>query len=340
MDRPRRYGFVVHPLGRAQQLLFRAWTRLRGPGRVLDFPPLYSLTGHWLEGRIVGVPFTPAEMIADQAQAVAGIIAAAESLHAWGARCVGLGAVAAVVGGRGRAVAQALSPPVTTGHALTTYAAMRTADLAATHFELDPAAPVAVLGAPGPVALGLAACLAAQGNAVRLALDPLPPPVARFLRAWPAAQAVPKPQALDECRLVLGASSTGDAVQEHELRPDAIFVDVAQPRDLVEPPRGRGVSVLDGELVSLPPGAELPPLSRIYNRIVGQGSRHILACFAEPMVLALLDPAWARRLSRPARFPRPADILTLGSLAERAGFRVDRLFQYGRPLTTLGAPRA
>lgn len=339
MDLPRRYGFVIHPLGRAQQLLLRAWTTLRSPARVLDFPPMYALTGHWLVGRIASVPFTPEEMVADQARAVAAITEAAQTLQGWGARSVGLGAVAAVVGGRGRAVAQAVQAPVTTGHSLTTWAALRTAELAAAHYGLDRDAGFAVLGAPGPVALGLAACLSQRHERVLLAIDPLPPPVARFLRRWPRVQVLPRADALAGARLVLGASSTGDAVRQEELAPGTVFVDVAQPRDLALPPTRRDVAVLDGELVSLPPGAQLPPLSRIYSRIVGQGARHILACFAEPMVLALLDPARATRLSRPARFPRPADIAALGELAERAGFRVDRLFRYGRPLTCLARPR-
>ena len=313
-------------------MLYKLWTHLRVSGDVLSFPLLRPVGVPPLQGRILGVPFTPEQMLARQEDAVAAITEATKRLAAWGARCVGLGAVAAVVGGRGRAVASAVAVPVTTGHALTSYAALRSLELARRLVDLPEDEPVLVLGAPGPVALGLCACLGAQARPTLVAIDPLPPPVARFLRSYPSVEALPREKALLASRLVLGASSTGASVHEQELMPGSVLIDVAQPRDLVRSPARQDLRVVDGELVCLPPGSSLDWLARAYNAVVGQGSRHILACFAEPMVLATLEPAEALDLCGFRRFPLPERILRLGALAEDLGFRVDQLFHRGRAL--------
>lgn len=327
-----RFGFVVHPLNRWQQRLLGAWTLYRSPAVVRRYPRLITGSGTVLQGQVVGIPYTPEQMLADQERAVAEIGEAVLRLARWGARCVGLGAVAALVGARGQAVASRVAVPVTTGHGLTTFASLRTLDLAARFAGIPRDEPVAVLGAPGPVALGLAACLGAAGREVKVALDPLPPPVARYLGRWPSVRPMPRRAALAGSRLVLGASSTGGSLTEQELAPGAVLVDVAQPRDLLLPPSRRDVLVVDGELVCLPPGCVLDHLTRIYNRVVGQGSRHVLACFAEPMVLATAGAERAAALCRPGRYPDPAAIVELGALAEAEGFAVDGLFQRGRPL--------
>jgi len=319
-------------------VLQRLWTLGRSPATLRTYPELRTLTGCRLRGRVVGIDGTPEQLLRDQERTVTQLVQAAQELVAWGASCVGLGAVAAVVGGRGRAVAERLAVPVTRGHSLTTWAALQTVALARRHAGLPEEEPVGILGAPGPVALGLAACLGEQGRPVHLAFEAVPPPVARYLGRWPSIQTRPRTAVLAQSRLLAGASSTGDSLRAAELAPGTLLVDVAQPRDLVAPPRRSDVQVVDGELLTLPPGTSLDPLTRIYNHIVGQGGRHVLACFAEPMVLAAAGESRARELCVHQRQPDPRRILELGDLAAQQGFTVDQLFHRGRPLTPRPTP--
>ncbi len=325
-----RYGFVVHPLNRSHLRLMRLWTGLRRTDVILDYPPLHTTDGLTLEGRVVGVPFDPAAMLDDQEAAVQAIARAAVALKAWGASCVGLGALAAVVGGRGREVARLAGFPVSTGYSLTTFAALQTLRLAWERQGLPASEPVAVLGAPGPVALGLAGCLALGGTRVLLALDPVPPPVGRFIARYPGITPTTRAEALAGSRLVAAASSTGASLDEEEPRPGSVVIDVAEPRDLPKRPTRKDLVVIDGELMRLPRGTPLTGLAKIYNRVVGQGLEHVFACFVEPMVMASLPPKEADDLCAYRRHPDPERILRLGERALAMGFEVDDLFYRAR----------
>ncbi|MEZ4464601.1 MAG: hypothetical protein R3F43_08875 [bacterium] len=86
--------------------------------------------------------------------------------------------------------------------------------------------------------------------------------------------------------------------------------------------------VLDGEYVRLPRPLAGGLWHRVYGTVTGQG-RHIFACFAEPMLLALAGDAACRSVGRDVPVER---LDALADLAARHGFFVDRLHANGRPV--------
>lgn len=338
-----RFGFVVHPLVAPQRMLMGVRTLtpalLWGEGattpRVARFPRITSATGATTDGDVRAVGMLPASMLVNQETAVERIAAAATALaETDGAAIVGLGSLCAVVGSRGEEVARRVKVPVTTGVSYTAFAAARTLDRVAEALgETLSGRSVAIAGLPGALAVAVAELCAQRG--VRLVL--LDGPVksreklATRLRSVHgiAVELPPEPGvAARTADYLVGASSTGGALDPGWLVPGSVVIDVAEPRDL---PRGAALApdrlVVDGENVSLPPGvARSGLLTGVYNWVVGQRLGTIYACFAEPIVLALEGKHESFSLGKEIT---PAKADEIGRLGERHGFRVERLLHAG-----------
>lgn len=341
-----RFGFVVHPLVAPQRMLMGVRTLtpalLWGEGtttpRVAKFPRVVSATGAFAEGDVRAVGMLPASMLVNQEPAVERIAAAAGRLAADGASIVGLGALCAVVGSRGEEVARRVQVPVTTGVSYTAFAAGRTLDRVADALgETLAGSSVAIAGLPGALAVAVAELCAERG--VRLVLLDGPVKAREKLGARLTAQhgvAVELPPdpapAARAADFLVGASSTGNALDPGWLGPGSVVVDVAEPRDL---PRSAALApdcvVVDGENVSLPPDGQpgFGLLTGIYNWVVGQRLGTVYACFAEPIVLALEGKAESFSLGKEISAAKAGEI---GRLGERHGFRVDRLLHGGFPV--------
>lgn len=332
-----RFGFVVHPLVPSQRVLMAIRTLtpslLTGAGTgtpvVARFPRVRSPAGPEVDGVVRAAPLLPGAMLAEQEFAVERIAAAANALAADGASVVGLGALCAVVGSRGEEVARRVSVPVTTGVSYTAFAAARTLDRVAEELgERVAGRRVAIAGLPGALAVAVAELVAARRARVVL-LDGPVKARERLATRIGAEVAMDAATAAREADYLVGASSTGGALDPGWLRGGSVVIDVAEPRDLpraaAHPP---GRLVVDGENVSLPPASRggFGFWTTIYNWLIGQRQGTVYACFAEPIVLALEGRAESFSLGKEIS-PEKAE--EIGRLGEKHGFRVDRLFHAG-----------
>ncbi len=226
-------------------------------------------------GVVMGVPMEPEALLSDQARAVDCMAAAVDA--AGDLDAVGLGSLCALVAGRGEALAEQLSVPVTNGGAATAWAIMENALSVLQHVGRD--RPVAVLGARGPVGGVITEMLVEAG--LRVHVDH-----PRAARGLDVHRADSPEAAVQGCRVVIGAATTGAMLQAESLASDAILIDVAIPGTIIGTP-GPGVQVLAGEALSMPIGWRRGMWGWLYQVLAGYGPAQVFACLVEPIVLAL-----------------------------------------------------
>lgn len=337
-----RFGFIVHPLTAFQRRLYglralnprlmRGKRASAGP-QILARLALKNPFGMRAEGLLVGVPWLPEELITDQEGGVAAVIDAVQLCVEHGADVVGLGAVAAVIGGQGKAVAAAVDVPITTGNGFTAWAAISTLEVL--RRQGLPRAPIGLLGPPGPVAHAVLAACVEAGEQVRVVSEHPPKPLMRRLAKLTAtgpgtAEIVPHvDNILMAGQLLITASSTGGRLAASELPTGSLVIDVAEPRDVKRDRRRDDILILDGEYVRLPRWLRGGIWQSLYGTVTGQ-QRHIFACYAEPMLFGLAERTDLCSVGRTI----PAERLgALGDLAADHGFWVDRLFSESRAVS-------
>lgn len=338
------FGFVVHPLTRFQRdllgirtadsrLYFRGRTR-REPARVIARLRLDDALDGSVEGVLVSIPQLPEELLGDQEAGVAAVSGAVALCAREGADVVGLGAVTAVIGGQGKAVARSATVPVSTGNGFTALAAVETYAGLRRLGVKHPT--VGLLGPPGPVATGILRGLVARGAHVRV-VSPQPPGPLRTLASHVTEAGPGRVSFIDDAREALGpgevlvaASSTGGRMRLSEIPSGSIVIDVAAPQDIQHDCAARDdVLLLDGEYVRLPRPLRGGLWRRIYTLVTGQG-RSVFACFAEPMLMALAEDTALCSVGRDVPLER---MRALSRLAARHGFWIDRLHERGRPVS-------
>jgi len=339
-----RFGFLVHPLDPGQRRLLGVRTADAGliAGRSQLFPgpceiatlSLRTARKTPLTGWLMALPDLPAQLIDEQERAVRDLAVAVRACADRGATVVGLGALTALVGAHGRALAEIAAVPVTSGTALTSWAAVETLALARRHGVA--LGPLALFGLPGPAAMGIARLLAHRGLDFEAVL-PTPNRVTeRELERLAVAGSTrirvrnDVEGALAEGRVIVAASSTGGRLPLSRVPRGAVIVDVAEPVDvLYDVPRREDVLVLDGELVSLPsPLTGTQPWTWVYGAVTGQRDA-LFACFVEPMVIAAAQAPELAGVGRDVPLER---VVALGAAATAQGFTVRRLYERGEPL--------
>lgn len=344
-----RFAFLVHPLSTGMLRIFGARAglpllalggaaTLRREGlepsnirTITDLPPLVSATGARCEGRIIGLPCLPSLLLEEQEAAVR-LMHTAAMQYGVGCELIGLGALCAIVGSRGEALAARLPKPVTTGNSLTCWASAETVCRLWDALQHSPrfTPRVLLVGFPGTMAEGLLQVLARRGLPLEIVHPQLPRRQERQLAALEGELGISirrwtdLNEALQRKGIVVGAGSLGGELVGADLRPGTVVVDVAQPLDTSPAQRRReDLIVVEGELVSLPGAYGRSVLTHLYNHIVGQGDGRVFACLAEPMILALEGRAEGWSLGRTLD---PARVEALGALATRHGFGVRQLF--------------
>jgi acetylornithine/succinyldiaminopimelate/putrescine aminotransferase/predicted amino acid dehydrogenase len=350
-----KFGFLAHATTQGQRNQVRAAELLghlltppgaeRPPGApgpltvpVPVFRSLTSATGARCTGEVRHLPYTAQQLLSHPQAARELVVAEVERLCDAGAELAGLGGATSIVGDRGRWTAAQVAIPVTSGNSLTTYAAYRALHevVAALDLPVD-ATPVAVIGYPGSIGLALARLLLDDGFPLHLVhrrsaraggrlLDYLDPAVRDrvTLHADPAS-------CYPRARLFLAASSTGGLVDPSRLQPGSVVIDVALPRDVPAPPRGRDdLLVIDGGLVSARDGALTSdgPLPVPAQQLNG--------CLAETMVLAFESRAACWSLGRELDV---AGVRAIGEAATRHGLEPTPLASFGVPLRRDDLPR-
>jgi predicted amino acid dehydrogenase len=308
-----RFAFVVHalsPLHRrvlavraARPGLFLGLQDGTQPGHVLEVCRV-GIEGV-VEGIVVAVPMEPGALLSDQARALECIVAAVQA--AGPVDAVGLGALCAVVAGRGEALAERLDVPVTNGGAATAWALLENTRAVLSRVGTD--RPVAVLGARGPVGAGVAALLTADGVQVRVDHP-------RAGRGLDVERAAGPEAAVQGCRVVVGAATTGAMLQGSALGADAIVIDVAIPGTIIgRPPPG--VQVLAGEAMHLPQAYTRGFWGWVYHLLAGYGPSQVFACLVEPLVLSMQPEIGSFALGRTLM---PERIQAFGAGASALGF--------------------
>ena len=296
-----KFAFIVHPIAakdaaRKYPILkffpdaaIEALMGTMKPKFVSHITGVRSITGAETEGWFIGLPMTP-HMLTNPAKldfAYEQIVKCAEMARDLGADIIGLGAFSSVVGDGGITIAERSPIAVTTGNSYTVATAIEGAIKAVAMLELDlAAATLAVVGATGSIGKTCARILAPRVRNTLL--------VGRDLeRAEALAQELPRatasidPKSLREADILITVSSAGrEIVFPEHLRPGAIVVDVARPRDVsVRVAQERpDVLVIEGGVVSIPGDVQ-------FNFDFGFPAKTAYACMSETMMLALDDRA-------------------------------------------------
>jgi predicted amino acid dehydrogenase len=343
-DTPVRFGFVVHPLNRVQRVLLGVRSgdvRLatlgrstRRSARLIAHLQLNSTNGPSANGALASITQLPNDLLDDQERGVQEVISAAQLCEANGAQVIGLGAVAAMIGGQGKSVARAVKTPITTGNATTIIAACETVELVLN--RLNSRRRITLLGPPGPVANGIMHLLVTRGHRVAVVASTIPKPLLAEANALNAQGyggvdfIGSAEEALGPNTLLVAASSTGGRLRLSDLPSGSVIVDVAEPLDIVPNcTKRRDVLVLDGDYIRTPTPLRGGFWRYVYGQITGQ-RRHIFACFAEPIIISV---SGRTDLCSVGRKVSPEVIKALVPLLSHHGFWVDTLFESGKPIT-------
>lgn len=291
-----------------------------------EMGPLVSPTGAAAEGRVYEIPLDALAMLEDSDRALAFMEEAVAQADDWGARLVGLGSMTGIVGSRGEYLAERSPIAVTTGNSLTVYTALHNLYHAAEAFDVDlKEETLAVIGVPGSIASGVASLAAPHCGRLLLVGRNGGTGGARRLAGQLGAEYLASiPEALSRSRLVVSATSSGGCIDQQQLLPGTILVDVGVPTDVIgNRPLRADVLILTGGLV------RLPDTMRSRSRLLRFHHGVIPSCLGETLVLALDRRAECLSLGRNLSLD---SIQAIGARARIHGFDFSRMYSFGNPL--------
>lgn len=298
------FGFIFHPI------LIREHVNKKFPplGTILPisvinwacqfFPPQYiseitgitsQESGDSVRGWFVAAPYTPQAMHHLPLEKVYDKIVDTINLaEGHGAKIMGLGAHIAVVGDAGLTLSRRVSIPVTTGNSYTVSVAVDSLLDAAEIMQIDiPDATVAVVGATGSIGKACARILAEQcGKLILIGKREEAVQEVRELCEGKHARLLASTHVDDiyEADLIITVSSAIQAIiQPHHLKPGAVVLDVARPRDVsaaVAAARD-DVLVIEGGMV------QVPGANANFNFDFGFPPKMAFACMVETIALAM-----------------------------------------------------
>ncbi len=339
-----KFGFIVHPPDWgdvASRSPLASWFRRRLAEAVRSrFPPrclshVGGVCSPWneAEGWLVGVPLTGRQMLSlPEARVVAKVVAAGRLAERQGARIIGLGGLAALVGDGGRAVAARLEAGVTNGISYHVYATVESAKRGAAFLDIDLAeAEVAVVGATSPAGRACALLIAEECRNLTLVggsepgLEALAREVLRET-GLSAQISTDLKKTASRADVIIAASDAMDApVPPEDVKTGAVLCDVgwrrraartvAEARD--------DVLVIEGGVVDVPGNVN-------FGADFGQPPESCTAPMAETIVLALEERYEDYTLGRDCP---PERVREIARLARKHGFRLSGLRGCGRVLT-------
>ncbi|MFN8527810.1 MAG: shikimate dehydrogenase [Anaerolineae bacterium] len=341
------FAFIIHPI-QIKKDVARKYPLL---GKILSegqinffsrfFPPVYLseitgiqsvATGREAKGWFIACPFTPPTMMSLPVETVYNkIVACGHMAEELGAKILGLGAYTSVVGDAGKTIADRLNIPVTTGDSYTITMAVEAIVEAARVMGINMRdATVAVVGATGAIGKTCAELLA--GESARLLLvgrrmDALEAVRERCEGKGAHVSASTEIATIYEADLILTVTSAVHAVIEPKhLKPGAVVLDVARPRDVSKRVAAErdDVLVIEGGMVDVP-GAALD-----FHFDFGFPPRKSYACMAETMALALEGRYEDYTIGKDISVEQSREI---GMIAQRHGFKLSgfRSFEHEVP---------
>ncbi len=342
-----KFGFIAHPTSRELKHHVKlvdlvsslsldlhrgsdanAWRR-KNLVPFLDLGTITSATSATCEGVIHYLPLTAAEILTNTERSVERVLEAIDGLRQEGAELIGLGGATSIIGGHGTLIERHAGVPVTSGNSLTAWAASEAFVELLRSLDVAPeAARIAVIGYPGSVALVLARLLLERGCALDLVHRRGASASAALLEYLPREThgrvrlVADVAHCYDETLFFAGVSSTGRLIDPTRLRPGAVVVDVALPRDVIDGGQDRDdILLVDGGYVSASPAV------RIGGQLMGLApTQRLNGCIAETIVLSLEKRAESFSVGRELAVARVREI---GEASVRHGLGA-------RPLTTYG----
>lgn len=294
---------------------------------------LKSPAGAVAEGRIYEIPLSAFEILDDPDRALVFMEDAVNQAIEWGARLVGLGSMTGIVGSRGEFLAERCPVAVTTGNSLTVYTAMQNLYRVAEEFEIELSdETVAIVGIPGSIASSVAALAAPHcGRLLLVGRNTGSAGVRRFAEQLGGEYFSSIPEALKHARVVITATSSGNCIEQQDLLPGTIVIDVGVPTDVVGGSASRpDVLILTGGLV------KLPESMNSQSRLLRFQHRFIPSCLGETLALALDNREENLSLGRQLSLDSIQDI---GGRARAHGFDFSHLHSFGNPLEDAVATR-
>ncbi len=349
------FAFIIHPI-QIKKDVARKFPLLGKflPVPVINyasrfFPPLYiseitgirsTSTGRELRGWLLAAPYTPPTMLSLPVKTVYNkIVGCGHMAEELGARIMGLGAFTSVVGDAGVTIAERLDIPVTTGDSYTVYTAVQAIREAGRMMDISPEeAAVAVVGATGAIGGACSRMLATNSaqltligrrqDALELVREQCEGNMAQVNISTDAA-------AIYEADLIITVTSAVDAIIEpRHLKPGAVVLDVARPRDVSEEVAAErdDVLIIEGGMVEVPG----PDMDFHFN--FGFPPRKAYSCMAETMALALEGRYEDYTLGKDISLEQ---ILEIGEIATRHGFKLSgfRSFGHAIPQSAIDAVR-
>lgn len=343
------FAFTIHPTDIS--FVHRRWalTQVLPDGLtelILSLKPPFkvsNITGQTpsgpLSGLLMGIPLTtrmwhllPEELL------IKRVVRACQEAERLGAGLIGLGAHSAIPGDAGKEIARRVSIPVTTGNSLTVAAALEGVQEGARRMGHNlRTARVAVVGATGSIGSCCARILARTcPNLVLVgrSQEKLRDLGERILResnvvchySTQVAPVLPKADVV-----VTVSSSTESIIDPLLLKPGAVVLDVAVPRDVDQRVAAmrNDVLVLDGGLMAIPGTFDLG-----YD--VGLPPGVAWACLSETMLLALEGRFEAFTLGRDLTV---GQVDEMARLARKHGFQLAQLRSFHRPVDELSLER-
>lgn len=340
----RKYAFIMHPLSLDEVCTFEPKTAGK-PERLVEkmlewMPPFIIARRKGLisphsevEGILICLPLLPQQILGLAPDFVldklteAGRIAEAEGAH-----ILGLGAFSAVVGNRGKKLAERLSIPVTTGSSFTAFSAVEALKLSADKMKIDlKEATVLVVGATGSIGGACAQMIAPQVKKVILAGRQVSAPLERLAEVIgpKAVVTADTPGALPESHLILSATNTvGPVIEVDKLRPGSVVCDVARPRDVANRVSSRkDVLVIEGGVIRMP---GRPEIVTDYRMDLGFPDFLTYACEAETILLTLEGLSENFSLGRTIPVEKVQEIAAIGA---KHGFELAGLRNFGQDIT-------
>jgi predicted amino acid dehydrogenase len=349
------FAFIIHPIqikkdvSRKFPLLGKILTEKQINFFSRYFPPVYlsqvtgirsEATGRELRGWLIACPFTPPTMMSLPVETVyKKIVACGQMAEELGARILGLGAYTSVVGDAGRTIASRLDIPVTTGDSYTVTIAVEAIRESAQVMDIILGnATVAVVGATGAIGRTCAQLLAADcARLVLVGRQQESLEVVRDQCTGRSAQvmATTDIRAIYDADLILTVTSALQAVIEpRHLKPGAVVLDVARPRDVswrVAEHRD-DVLVIEGGMVTVP-GEDAD-----FHFDFGFPPKKAFACMAETMALALDGRYEDYTIGKDITLSQAEEI---GRIASDHGFRLSgfRSFEHAVSPQTIATVR-
>ena len=331
------FAFVIHPI-QIKKDVSRKFPLL---GKILPepvinyasryFPPLYlsqvdgvvsQSTQTELKGWLLACPFTPPTMMSLPHNKVYDkIVATGRMAEKLGAKIFGLGAYTSVVGDAGKTIADRLDIPVTTGDSYTVAIAVRALHQAAQTMGTSiQNATVAIVGANGAIGKACSQMLANDGAELilvgrRLEAVEAVREICESLTSAPVTASINLTDIYQADLIITVTSHIHALIEPQHLKPGAVVLDIARPRDVsIRVAQERDdVLVIEGGMVQIP-GANAD-----FHFNFGFPQKKAFACMAETMALALEGRYEDYTIGRDLELER---ILEIDAIATKHGFHL------------------